>query len=698
MPAASPKRPCTGVLEDLRWLGLDWDEGPEVGGPHGPYRQSQRLDIYRETADRLLAQGDAYPCYCTAEELDERRKAALKRGEAPGYDGRCRDLTQEEREAFEAEGRTSVVRFRMPEQEWVVEDLVKGTVRFAADQQRDFVLMRSDGSPVFLLAVAVDDLLMGVTHVVRGDDLLSSAPRNMAVIRALGGTPPAYAHLPQVLGPDRQPLSKRHGSTSVQAFREQGFLPEALVNYLALLGWSAGEDQEFLSREEMIASFDLARVSSNPAAFDTEKLTWMNNHYIQQTDDDELAAQCLHFLTEAGLMPDPVLLRAAMPIVKERMKTLVESVELLRFLFTDDIELNEKAAALVAKAPPGYLETAADTLDAVDPWDAASIAAALDSVAESAGLEPHEGMAARARRRHGFEHLAAAPGIAGAPREGTDGGARARRRRVMMKRVVLLVLVSIMTLGGLSVAPAQSSPHSARVPSVASLRPPIVWHPFGYGLQRRREMGAYSKRHYGVWSWKLIHPQVIVEHYTAGTSVTSVFNYYAANSVHLGELPGVCAHFVIDTDGTIYQEAPLGYRCRHVVGINYTAIGIEHVGTSDAQILQQPGHDAILAAAHAVARRPLQDADPQRDRSRREPDEPVPSRALSVVAMPDARRLAARGHADVPGAAASKGPRGRYLRWPATCLGQPALLNEPSPPQTRSSGGVASSVVLRTGG
>ena len=380
-----------GVLEDLRWLGLDWDEGPEVGGPYAPYRQSQRMDLYRETADRLLSQGDAYRCYCTAEELDERRKAALARGEAPGYDGRCRDLTAQEREAFEAEGRTSVVRFRMPEQEWVVEDLVKGTVRFAADQQRDFVLMRSDGSPVFLLALAVDDLMMGVTHVVRGDDLLSSAPRNMAVIRALGGTPPAYAHLPQVLGPDRQPLSKRHGSTSVQAFREQGFLPEALVNYLALLGWSAGEDREFLTREEMIASFDLERVSSNPAAFDTEKLTWMNNHYIQQTDDDDLAARCLHFLTEAGLMPDPVLLRAAMPIVKERMKTLAESVELLRFLFTDDIAPNEKAASLIAKAPPGYLSAAATSLEAVDPWDAASIASALDSLAESAGLNRTKG-------------------------------------------------------------------------------------------------------------------------------------------------------------------------------------------------------------------------------------------------------------------------------------------------------------------
>ncbi len=210
----------------------------------------------------------------------------------------------------------------MPEREWVVDDLVKGEVRFPTGQLRDFVLVRSDGSPVFLLAVAVDDMLMGITHVIRGDDLLASAPRNAAVIEALGGTPPRYAHLPQVLGMDGKPLSKRHGSTSVEAFREQGFLPEALMNYLALLGWSKDESTTFLSRDELIEAFDLTRVSSNPAAFDTKKLEWMNNHYIQSLDEDELAARCLHFLTEAGLLPEPAKLRAAMPIVRERMKTL----------------------------------------------------------------------------------------------------------------------------------------------------------------------------------------------------------------------------------------------------------------------------------------------------------------------------------------------------------------------------------------
>jgi glutamyl-tRNA synthetase len=380
-----------GVLDDLRWLGLDWDEGPEIGGPNGPYRQSERAGIYAEMAERLLASGHAYRCYCTPEELEVRKQAMLARGEAPGYDGLCRTRTDEERAAFEAEGRAFVLRFRMPDEEQIVHDVVKGEVRWAPGELRDFVIVRSDGSPVFLLAVAVDDMLMGVTHVVRGDDLLASAPRNARVIEALGGTPPTYAHVPQVLGPDRKPLSKRHGSTSVQAFREQGFLPEAMVNYLALLGWSPGDEREMLSRAELVAAFDLERVSSNPAAFDTEKFTWLNNRYIQSLDDDELAARCVHFLVEAGVGVDPVVLRQAMPLVKERMKTLAEVVELLRFLFSDDIVLNEKAEGLLAKAPDGYLSQAAVALEACTAWDAEAIAAALDALAERAGLNRTKG-------------------------------------------------------------------------------------------------------------------------------------------------------------------------------------------------------------------------------------------------------------------------------------------------------------------
>lgn len=380
-----------GVVEDLRWLGLTWDEGPDVGGPYGPYRQSERSEIYREMSDRLLEGGHAYRCWCTAEELDERRKAALARGEPPGYDGRCRHRPAAEIAAFEAEGRPFAIRFSMPERGWAVDDLVKGEVRWGSSDLRDFVIVRSDGSPVFLLAVAVDDLLMEITHVIRGDDLLASAPRNAAVIEALGGTPPAYAHLPQVLGPDSKPLSKRHGDTSVAAFREHGFLPEAMVNYLALLGWAKDDHTTLLTRDELVDAFDLSHVSHNPAVFDVQKLEWMNNHYIQSLDEEELAARCVHFLTEEGLSLDPDLLRRAMPIVRERMKTLTEAPILLRFLFTDDVPPNEKATDLIAKAPEGYLKEAAEALDALERWDSEHIQAALDTLAASAGLSRTKG-------------------------------------------------------------------------------------------------------------------------------------------------------------------------------------------------------------------------------------------------------------------------------------------------------------------
>ena len=375
-----------GVMESLGWLGIDWDEGPDVGGSYGPYRQSQRGEIYAERVRQLLEQGDAYPCYCTPEELEDRRRAAQAAGRSPGYDGRCRRLTDSERAQRAAEGRSAVTRFAMPERDLTVHDLVKGDVHFASGELRDFVLVRGDGSPVFLLAVAVDDMMMGITHVIRGDDLLASAPRNAAVIEALGGTPPEYGHLPLLVGADRQPLSKRHGSTSVEAFREQGFLPEALRNYLALLGWSKDAETTFLSREELVAAFDLSRVSSNPAAFDTKKLEWMNNHYVQVLDPDELAARCLHFLSAAGLSPDLDLLRRAMPLVRERMKRLTESVELLTFLFTDDVEPNEKARAILGDAPPGYLERVATALEATDPWTSPAIEAALELLAENEGL------------------------------------------------------------------------------------------------------------------------------------------------------------------------------------------------------------------------------------------------------------------------------------------------------------------------
>jgi glutamyl-tRNA synthetase len=279
----------------------------------------------------------------------------------------------------------------MPDRAFTVHDLVRGDVEFAAGTTRDYVLVRSDGSPTYMLAAPVDDHLMEMTHVIRGEDLLPSTPGQLALIEALGGTPPDYAHLPMIVGSDRAPLSKRHGSVSIEAFREQGFLPEALMNYLALLGWSKDEHTTFLSRDELIEAFDVTRVSHNPAAFDTEKLEWMNGHYIQHLDVDDLAARLLPFFGEAGVAVDIDLLKAAVPLINERMKLLPEAVDLLRFLFTDDITPSDKASALLGKAPEGYVAAGADVLDALADWTHEAIAAALDALAQEAGLNRTKG-------------------------------------------------------------------------------------------------------------------------------------------------------------------------------------------------------------------------------------------------------------------------------------------------------------------
>ena len=381
------------LKRSLRWLGLDWDEGPDVGGPYGPYRQTERLDVYRGAAGRLVEGGHAYRCYCTPEELEERRKQALARGEAPGYDGRCRRLTDAERAAFEAEGRPWALRFAIPEgRDVTVDDLVKGPTHFAADSLRDFIVVRSDGSPTYLLASGVDDLEMRMTHVVRGEDLLPSTPRQMLMFEALGATPPRYAHLSLILGPDRAKLSKRHGAVAVEWFREHGFLPEALVNYLALLGWSPGENEEILPPDELIRRFDLGGVSHHPAIFDSEKLTWMNGHYIRALSDEDLAVRLVPVFAEAGIAADVETLRAAAPDVKERLRTLAEAPGLLRFLFTDELTPDEKAAALVEKAGAEYLREAASRLEAVDDWTVEEIRKVLDDLQETSGRSKRDAL------------------------------------------------------------------------------------------------------------------------------------------------------------------------------------------------------------------------------------------------------------------------------------------------------------------
>jgi glutamyl-tRNA synthetase len=357
------------VTDSLRWLEIPWDEGPEVGGDFGPYRQTERLAVYEEATERFLQENRAYFCYCTPEELEDRRRAALKRGETPGYDGRCRNLTAAERRAFEAEGRPRAVRFAMPGEDITVHDLIRGDSHFPANDLRDFVIMRSDGTPTYLLAAAVDDVKMQMTHVIRGEDLLPSTPRQLEIIHALGATPPAYAHLPLIVGPDRQPLSKRHGSVAVEWFREHGYLPEALVNYLALLGWSFDETSTFFTREELVKKFDLARVSRNPAAFDDEKLRWMNGHYIREMDDARLTELLVHALFQEGLETELQTVAAAIPVVKTRMHTLREGAALIRFLFVEEVEPDEKARKMLGPERAEYLLEVAARLEAVGEWN-----------------------------------------------------------------------------------------------------------------------------------------------------------------------------------------------------------------------------------------------------------------------------------------------------------------------------------------
>ena len=320
------------IREALEWLGLHWDEGP--------YFQMERLEIYREFAERLYREGKAYYCECPPELLEEKRKKALAEGRKPKYDATCR-----EKDLGPGPGR--VLRFKTPPVgTTVVEDLIRGPVAFDHQELDDFVLMRPDGIPTYQFAVVVDDLTMGITHVIRGDDHLSNTPKQILLFQALGANPPKYAHVPMILGPDGSRLSKRHGALSILAYRDEGFLPQALRNYLVRLGWSYG-DQEIFSLEEMIEKFDLSRVSKSPARFDPDKLLALNAHYIRQEPTEKLAQEVLPFLKSLGIeIPDPKDPRflKAVESVKPRARTLKEMAEMMRFYFVDEIEFDPKAA------------------------------------------------------------------------------------------------------------------------------------------------------------------------------------------------------------------------------------------------------------------------------------------------------------------------------------------------------------------
>jgi glutamyl-tRNA synthetase len=393
-PKRATEESYRAIIEDLRWLGLEWDEGPEVGGQFGPYRQSERLDRYQGVVGSWLDTGVAYRCYCTPEELAERRKAALAGGGTPGYDGRCRHLSDAERATYEAEGRSFAVRFAVPEERTITFDgVVRGPVTTQSKEIPDFVVLRADGSPTYMLAASVDDLQMGITHVIRGEDLMAATPRQLMVREAMGaGDEPVWAHLPLLVDDKGRPLSKRWGDVAVSAYRERGYLPEAMVNYLALLGWSYDDRTNIFSMHELIERFSLERVGRNPAAFDVAKLEWLNGHYIRQKSPEELAELLVEPCVRAGLPADTDegrrLLTKVAPLVSERMKRLDEAPPMLAFLF-GPVTPDDKAAR-VLEGQGEYLRAAASALEAVEEWTTAAIERALRALAEKHGLKPKQ--------------------------------------------------------------------------------------------------------------------------------------------------------------------------------------------------------------------------------------------------------------------------------------------------------------------
>lgn len=341
----STKESLEEILESLRWLGMEWDEGP----PDPDYFQSNRFDGYRAAALKLLREGKAYPCYCTPEELDAKRKQAERERRKPGYDGKCRNLSfaPDLQLPDRAAGRNYTIRFRSPnEGETVVDDLIKGRAVFENSELDDLIIFRSDGVPTYNFATVLDDAGFRVTHVVRGDDHLPNTPRQIQIFLALGLEPPAYAHLPMVMGPDGSKLSKRHGATSVFAYRDAGYFPEALINYLARLGWSHG-DQEIFSRQELVDYFDFAACGKSAGVFNAEKLLWLNFHYMKERPLAQLAREAKPFIERAGyrVPSDDAWLEKMIATLRERAKTLVELVDFAKFYLSDEIEIEAKAAA-----------------------------------------------------------------------------------------------------------------------------------------------------------------------------------------------------------------------------------------------------------------------------------------------------------------------------------------------------------------
>lgn len=385
------------ILDGLRWLGLGWDEGIEVGGPHGSYRQSDRLARYRDVAHRLVAAGHAYHSFVTPDELDRLKEEARAASASPAYDGRLEPDEDEATRRISA-GETAPIRFRVPRPgSTTFDDAVRGAITFDHDQVEDFVILRSDGSPTYQLASTVDDVDYGITHVIRGEDILSSTPKHVLVARAMGEEPPVYAHLSLLMGPDGKKLSKRHGHTAISAYRADGYLAEAMVNYLALLGWSPGDDETVVPLSDMVERFDLAQVSRNPAVFDPDKLEWMSGVYLRGLGVDDLVGRCRP-LVEADLgrpLTDAEMehLATIAPHVQERAKLLCEVPAQVRFLFVDDVEPVDGALAVLSgDEAAAALRGALEALRGLEPWTTEAIDVALREMLAAHDLSARKGL------------------------------------------------------------------------------------------------------------------------------------------------------------------------------------------------------------------------------------------------------------------------------------------------------------------
>jgi len=380
-PARDSEESYLQLLDAMRWLGMDWDEGVEVGGPHEPYRQSQRMELYADVARRLVEAGYAYESYSTAQEIEARHLAA---GRDPklGYDGFDRDLTSEQVEKFRTEGRQPVLRARMPDEDIVVHDVVRGEITFKAGSIPDFVIVRGNGFPLYTLVNPVDDALMGITHVLRGEDLLSSTPRQVALYEALkaigvADATPQFGHLPYVMGDGNRKLSKRDPESNLFLHRENGFIPEGLLNYLALLGWAISPDEDIFTVEELIGAFDVKDVNANPARFDIKKAEAINAVHVRRLEPEDFRNRLVPYLFAAGLVSaeawdgleagEQKILDAAAPLVQERMGLLGESVGLLGFLFTSDadLEIEDAARSALKDTAPEVLTAACEVLDEI---------------------------------------------------------------------------------------------------------------------------------------------------------------------------------------------------------------------------------------------------------------------------------------------------------------------------------------------